>query len=358
MGNASSETPAANPRRRQLMILGGVVVAGVALWGGYELLFGGRTVETDNAYVGAEVAQVTPLVAGPVARILVRETQTVKQGDTLLILDDSDARIAVAEARAALGQAERRVAGFQANDDALGGQVGARQADVARARADLQLARLDLARRNRLSGSGAVSGEELTNARNSAATAEAALAQAEANLKSAQGQRQANAVMIKGATIDNPDIVGARARLEAAELALSRTVIRAPTTGVISRKQVQVGQQVAVGAPLMSVAPLQAAYVDANFKEVQLTKVRPGQSVTLVSDLYGDDVKFHGRVFGFAGGTGSAFSLIPAQNASGNWIKVVQRLPVRIDLDPRELVRHPLRVGLSMKAKIDISDAR
>lgn len=357
MSNETSTTTA-NPRRRQLMILGGVVLVGIVLWGGYELLFGGRTVETDNAYVGAEVAQVTPLVAGPVAQILVRETQSVAKGQPLLILDDADARIAVAGARAALGQAQRQVAGRRANDDALGGQVGARQAETARTRADLDRARIDFARRSRLSASGAVSGDELTNARNALAKAEAAVAEAEANLKNAQGQRQANAVLIAGAADENPDIAAARARLEAAELALSRTVIRAPTAGVVSRKQVQVGQQVAAGTPLMSIAPLQAAYVDANFKEVQLAKVRPGQPVTLVSDLYGKDVKFHGRVFGFSGGTGSAFSLIPAQNASGNWIKVVQRLPVRIDLDPRELAEHPLRVGLSMKAVIDIRDAR
>jgi membrane fusion protein (multidrug efflux system) len=357
MSTPSSDTPAANPRRRQLIILGVFVAVGIVLWGGYELLFGGRTVETDNAYVGAEVAQVTPLVAGPVAQIRVRETQSGTKGQTLLILDDADAKIAVAAARAALGQAERKVAGDQANGDALGGQVGARQAEVTRAHADLERARIDLTRRSRLTESGAVSGEELTTARNAFAAAQAGVAEAEANLKNAQGQRQANAVLTQGSTSANPDIAAARARLEAAELALSRTVIKAPTAGVISRKQVQVGQQVAAGAPLMSVAPLQAAYVDANFKEVQLAKVRPGQPVTLVSDLYGKGVKFHGRVVGFSGGTGSAFSLIPAQNASGNWIKVVQRLPVRIDLDPRELAQHPLRVGLSMKAAIDIRDA-
>jgi membrane fusion protein (multidrug efflux system) len=357
MTDTRSGAVRANPRRRQLTILGAVVVAGVIAWALYALLFGGRTVETDNAYVGAEVAQVTPLVAGPVAQVLVRETVMVKKGDPLVVLDDADARIAVAEAEAALGQAERRVGGYEANDTALGGQVAARQSDVARAGADLQRARIDLERRQRLSASGAVSGEELTTARNAFAAAQAAQAQAQANLKSALGERQANAVLIEGATAKNPDIAAARARLDAAQLALSRTVIRAPTAGVVSRKQVQVGQEVAVGAPIMAIAPVQSAYVDANFKEVQLAKVRPGQPVTLVSDLYGKKVKFHGRVVGFAGGTGSAFSLIPAQNASGNWIKVVQRLPVRIDLDPAELAQHPLRVGLSMKAAIDIRGA-
>jgi membrane fusion protein (multidrug efflux system) len=359
----SSAAPApaaarANPRRRQLTILAVVLAVGLALWGVYAVIFSGKTVKTDNAYVGAEVAQVTPLVAGQAARVLVRETETVKAGDPLVILDDADARIAVAEAEAALHQAERRVEGLQAGDAALGGQVAARQADVARARSDLSRARLELSRRQNLSQSGAVSGEELTNARSAATAAEAALAQAEANLRASQGERQANAVQIRGGAVDNPEVALARARLDAARLALQRTVIRAPTGGVVARKQVQVGQQVQVGAPIMAITPLKSAYVDANFKEVQLDKVHPGQPVTLTSDLYGKTVKYHGSVVGFAGGTGSAFSLIPAQNASGNWIKVVQRLPVRIQLDPRELAAHPLRVGLSMKVAIDISDAR
>lgn len=348
----------ANPRKRQLIILAVVVLAGVAAWGVYALIFSGKTVATDNAYVGAEVTQVTPLVAGQAAKVLVRETETVKAGDPLVILDDADARIAVAAARAALGQAERHLQGLQAGDAALGGQVAARQADLARARSDLAQARLELGRRQNLSGSGAVSGEELTNARSAATAAETAVAEAQANLRAAEGQRQANAVQIRGTLAENPDVALARARLDAAELALQRTVIRAPTGGVVARKQVQVGQELQVGAPIMAITPLQSAYVDANFKEVQLDKVRPGQPVTLISDLYGKSVPYHGRVVGFAGGTGSAFSLIPAQNASGNWIKVVQRLPVRIQLDPRELAAHPLRVGLSMKATIDITGAR
>jgi membrane fusion protein (multidrug efflux system) len=346
-------------RRRLLTWLAVAVVAGVALYGVYALLFAGRTVGTDNAYVGAETAQVTPLVSGPVAAVPAKETLWVKAGDPLVLLDDSDARIAVAQAEAALGQAERKVKGYAANDDALTGQVAARQADLARAQSDLVRARTDFDRRQNLATSGAVSGEELTTAKNQLASAQAAVAQAQANLRAAQGQREANLVLISGAPLEqNPEVAAARARLDAAKLALSRTVIRAPVDGVVSKKQVQVGQQVQAGTPLMSVVPVNAVYVDANFKEVQLKKVRIGQPVTLTSDLYGGDVKFHGRVVGLSGGTGSAFSLIPAQNASGNWIKVVQRLPVRIALDPKELADHPLRVGLSMKAKIDVAGAR
>ncbi|RAK51386.1 HlyD family efflux transporter periplasmic adaptor subunit [Phenylobacterium deserti] len=361
MSETASTAPAAADRRRKrlLLILGVVVVAAAVIYGVYTLLFAGKIVETDNAYVGAEVAQVTPLVSGPVAQVLIKETQTVQAGQPLVVLDNSDARIAVAQAEAALGQAERRVRGYEANDQALGGQVAARQADVARARADLERARTDLSRRQNLAGSGAVSGEELTAARNAFASAQAAMAQAQANLRAAQGSREANAVLINGTPLaQNPEVAAARALLESAQLALQRTVIRAPMAGVISRKQVQVGQQVQAGAPLMAVVPVQAAYVDANFKEVQLEKVRPGQPVELVSDLYGKGVVYHGRVVGFSGGTGSAFSLIPAQNATGNWIKIVQRVPVRIALDPRELAQHPLRVGLSMKAEIDVSGAR
>lgn len=345
-------------RRRLLTWLAIGVVTAAVLYGIYALLFTGHSVSTDNAYVGAEVAQVTPLVGGPVAAVPAKETQTVKTGDPLVILDDADARIAVAQAEAALGQAERKVRGYAANDTALGGQVAARQADLGRAQSDLVRARTDLDRRQKLSGSGAVSGEELTTAKNQFSSAQAEVAQASANLRAAQGQREANLTLIEGAPLEqNPEVAAARARLDAARLALSRTVIRAPMDGVVSKKSVQVGQQVQPGSPLMAVVPIAAAYVDANFKEVQLKRVRIGQPVTLTSDLYGKDVVFHGRVTGLSGGTGSAFSLIPAQNASGNWIKVVQRLPVRIALDPRELAQHPLRVGLSMKAKIDLTNA-
>jgi membrane fusion protein (multidrug efflux system) len=358
-------------RRGQLLtLLAAVVVVGVVVWAIWWLALAGREVSTDNAYVGAEVAQVTPLVSGPVAKVLVSETQWVKAGQPLVLLDDADARIAVEQASAELGQAERRVRGYFANEDALAAQVAARGADIARAdaevvsaQADLERARTDLTRRQALASSGAVSGDELTNAQNRFSSAQAALAaaraartQAAASRTAAGGSREAANVLVAGASVeDNPEVAAARARLDAAQLALTRTVIRAPTDGIVARKQVEVGQQAQLGSPLMSITPIEQAYVDANFKEVQLQKVAIGQPVVLTSDLYGPSVKFHGRVKGLAGGTGAAFSLIPAQNASGNWIKVVQRLPVRISLDPAELARHPLRVGLSMTATIDVS---
>ena len=350
---------AAKSRRNRLLIeLAIEVVLGAVIYGAYALIFGGRTVSTDTAYVGADVGQVTPLIAGPVAKVLVRETEQVKAGQPLVVLDDADARIAVEQAQAALGQAERKVQGYGASDTALAGQLAARDADIARARADLERAKTDLDRRQALSSSGAVSGDELTNAKNRYAEAQAALAQAKASRAAAAGQREANRVLIAGVSLEqNPEVAAAKARLDAAQLMLDRTVLKAPMDGIVSKKQVEVGQQVAVGAPLMAIVPANEAYVDANFKEVQLKKVRAGQPVTLTSDLYGRFGMFHGRVRVLTGGTGSAFSLIPAQNASGYWIKVVQRLPVRIDLDPKELAQHPLRVGLSMKATVDIAGA-
>ncbi|MFP1129547.1 HlyD family efflux transporter periplasmic adaptor subunit [Asticcacaulis sp. W401b] len=368
---AQTSPAKSNDRRRQLLTgLAAVVALGVLGYGAYYMLVASHYVSTDNAYVGAETAQVNALVGGPVARILVKETQMVKAGDVLLVIDDADAKIAVESARAALATAERRVMGYYANDKALGGQMGAREADIVRADAGIKAAeaevhrtKFEFERRKSLATSGAVSQEEVVATESAYAAAianlnaaRAARIQAQAALASAEGNRQSNATLIAGVKPgENPEIMAARARLASAELALERTVVRAPVAGVVTRKSVQVGQQVQMGSPLMSVVPISQAYVDANFKEVQLKKVQPGQEVELTSDLYGEGVKYKGKVVGVSGGTGSAFSLIPAQNASGNWIKVVQRLPVRIQIDEKDLKEHPLRVGLSMKAKIDVS---
>ena len=353
------------------MVLGGVVLLGLIAFGLYWLLVLSHHVSTDDAYVDADVAQVTPLISAPVASVPVQETQTVKKGQVLVTLDPSDARLEVASAEAALGSAERRVRGYLATDQALSGQVSARAADVTRADAgvvsaqsDFQRAQVELRRRQVLASSGAVSGDELTDAENRYAQAKAALAVAQAAVSqtkaqqtAAAGQRSANSALFQGGPLaENPEIAAARAQLDHARLDLSRTVIRAPFDGVVARKTVQLGQRVAVGAVLMTVVPVQNAYVDANFKEVQLSKVHVGMPATVKADLYGG-AKFSGRVVGLAGGTGSAFSLIPAQNATGNWIKIVQRLPVRIALDPAQLREHPLRVGMSMKVDIDTNDS-
>jgi membrane fusion protein (multidrug efflux system) len=360
--------PASTRKRKKLFVALGLVVLKVgAGWFVYDWLHSG-IVETDNAYVGADTASITPLVSGHVARVLVTDAQSVRAGQPLVILDQTDARLALAEAEAAYEQARRRVTGYMATDRQLAAQVSMRGAEASRAAAEIQSAaagferaRLDFGRRTALAESGAISGEELSTSRAAFEQAQAGLAaaraaqsQASASQAAAAGQRSANQASFAGASIDaNPEVEAARARRDRARLELQRTIIRASVDGVVARRQVQVGQRVQPGSALMSVVPVQDAYVDANFTEGQLADVRPGQPVELHADLYGEDVTFHGRVEGLGGGTGSAFALIPAQNATGNWIKVVQRVPVRIRLDRRELARHPLRVGLSMTASID-----
>ncbi len=373
---AHSETLTAGPsrlaalRRRALLVVLGLLVLGAGGWTLYWLLVGSRHVETDDAYVGADQAQVTPLVSGAVKAVLARETQTVHAGDPLVIIDDADARITADQTRGDLEKSRLKVAQYLATRDSLAAQVEARVSDIAHAQAqldqavsNLERARIDLGRREKIAATGAVSGEELTTARDqfasaqaTAAAARSALAQAKANRAAAIGEKEANDVLIRGTTVEtNPEVVSARAKSDQAQLDLSRATIRAPIDGVVAKRQVQVGQRVSPGAVLMSIVPLREAYVDANFKEVQLKAVKVGQPVALTADLYGDKVKYRGRVVGFSGGTGSAFAVIPSQNATGNWIKVVQRVAVRIAVDPRDLAAHPLLVGLSMKARIDVS---
>lgn len=361
----------ADPRRKKIML--GISAAFLLAGGGWYLFHDTGEVSTDNAYVSAESAQVTPLVAAAVADVPVVDTQFVHKGDVLLRLDDKDAQLALEKAEAAYLKARRQYSQSSATSGSLAAQIGARNADIGQAQAQfaaaqstLAKAKADLDRREHLAGDGFVSREELTSYRNAYVTAqsnlreaEAAIVQAQANRAAAQQNYAANEALIAGASIDtNPDVAAAKAALDQARLELSRTIIRAPIEGVVTNRQVQVGQRIAAGNSVMTIVPVGSVYVDANFKEGQLTRVHPGQPVTLTSDLYGGKVVFHGRVMGFSGGTGSAFALIPAQNATGNWIKVVQRLPVRIALDPRELAGHPLRVGLSMDATVDVSGSR
>jgi membrane fusion protein, multidrug efflux system len=359
---------AANPRRKKVMLglAAGMLLAG----GGWYFLHDTGHVSTDNAYVSADSAQVTPLVSAAVVDVPVVNTQYVRKGDVLLRLDDSDARLALEKAEAAYLKARREFGQSSATSGSLAAQIGARDADIGQARAQfvaaqsaVAKARADLDRREHLAGDGFVSREELTSFRNAFVAAQsnvrqaqAAIAQAEASRGAAQQSYAANQALIADSSVDtSPDVAAAKAALDQARLDLQRTIIRAPIDGVVTNRQVQVGQRIAAGNSVMTIVPVGAVYVDANFKEGQLTRVRPGQPAELTSDLYGGKTLFHGRVVGFAGGTGSAFALIPAQNATGNWIKVVQRLPVRIALDPRELAAHPLRVGLSMEATVDVS---
>jgi len=352
---APPKTAKRRQRIRLFTILGAVIAVVGLIYLVFWLLVGSRHVGTDNAYVQASVARVSALVEGPIVAVPVYETQVVKKGQVLAVIDPADYRLAVDRARADVDQAERKVRQYFANDTALGASATARDAEIVQAQAELRRAEVDYTRRRNLAGAGAVSGEELTSAETARNAAVAALAQARANAAAARGQQAAARTLVAGADVaSNPEVAAARTRLAQAELDLTRTVIRAPVDGVVTKSLIEVGQRMETGAPVMSIVPVQRAYVEANFKEVQLRKVRPGQPVELTSDLYGDGVKFHGRVVGFSGGTGSAFAVIPAQNATGNWIKVVQRLPIRIALDPKELAAHPLRVGLSMKAVVDV----
>lgn len=356
-------------RKKSLGFISIILIIAVVLYLIWKLFFN-NSVSTDNAYVGAETASVTSMVTGQVAEVLVSDTKQVKKGDVLVRIDPRDAEISLAQAKAELRKAQRQYKQTAANSSALNSQVfvsddgiHSAEAQVAKAKAELDKAKDELNRRQQLSASGAISKEELSssqsamqNAQAGYDLAQAGLAQAKSSQKAAQSTLAANDALIQGSNENStPDVLVAQAKLKQAELDLERTVVKAPFDGVVTSRKIQVGQRVAPGSVMLMVVPLSQLYVDANFKESQLEKVRVGQKVTLTSDLYGDSVEYKGTVTGFSGGTGSAFALIPAQNATGNWIKVVQRLPVRIQLDPKELAEHPLRVGLSMEANIDLT---
>jgi membrane fusion protein (multidrug efflux system) len=345
MSVPATEVPAnGNGKRKRGLIILGVSVAVVGLVYGAYWFFSARFYEsTDDAYVASDVVQITSEVPGTVLGVRVDDTQRVTRGQTLIELDPADAQVRVAAAEAELARAVRAVRGLYAQADQLRAQVHARSTE-------LQQAEADYARRASLVSDGAVSGEELAHTRD-------AITRVKAALEGAHQQLDATQVQIEGTTIaTHPEVLAAAAKYHDAALALRRTTITAPVDGVIAKRSVQLGQRIAPGTPLMAIVPLDDVWVDANFKEGQLRDVRVGQPVTVHADLYGGDADYHGKVVGVSAGSGSAFALLPSQNASGNWIKVVQRLPVRIALDPEEVKRHPLRVGLSMSAEIDVHD--
>ena len=330
-------------RRRWLALAAAVfVVAGVA-YGAYWATVLRFRESTDDAYVGGNVVQITPRIAGTVVAIGADDTQYVDAGQTLVRLDQADAKVALDQAEAQLGRTVRDVRGLYATSGQL-------QATVAMRQSDLDRANEDFARRERLSTSGAISREELQHARDAVASAKSAL-------KAAEQQLAANRAQVDRTTIENhPDVRAAAARWRDAYLAYARTELPSPVSGFVAKRSVQLGQRVAPGAPLMAVVPLDQVWVDANFKEPQLASMRVGQPVKLTADLYGGKVEYHGKVAGFGAGTGSAFAVLPPQNATGNWIKIVQRVPVRIDLDSREVSEHPLQIGLSMQVEVDTHD--
>jgi membrane fusion protein (multidrug efflux system) len=344
-------------RRKGLMALAGVVaVAGLA-WGAYESLVASRYESTDNAYVQGNVVQITPQIGGTVLAIYADDTDFVKAGQPLVKLDPADVNVALQQAEANLAQTVRQVRTLFANNGALAAQVQARQAEIARAEAEVRRAQDDLERRQSLAGNGAVSKEELNHAITQLANARSALAAAQASVTTAREQLASNQAQTEGTTVEqHPSVQAAAAKVREAWLAAQRAALPAPVDGYVAKRTVQLGQRVAAGTPLMSIIPLQQVWVDANFKEGQLRKIRIGQPVTLTADVYGSKVEYRGTVAGLGAGTGAAFALLPAQNATGNWIKVVQRVPVRVALDPAQVQQNPLRVGLSMDATVDVTN--
>ncbi|MFD1559405.1 HlyD family efflux transporter periplasmic adaptor subunit [Paraburkholderia silviterrae] len=324
-------------------LVASLAVAGVA-YGAYYELVARYHVDTDDAYVNGNVVQITPQVTGTVVAVNADNTQIVKTGEPVVQLDPADTRIALQQAEADLGQTVRRVHGLYADDDQYRAEIAQRQSDLNKAQDDLR-------RRLATGVTGAVSEEDISHARDAVNNAKAAL-------DAATHKLGANRALTANTTVDqHPDVLASAARVRDAYLAYSRTTLPAPVTGYVAQRTVQVGQRVSPGTPLMSVVPLNQVWVDANFKEWQLRHIRVGQPVELTADVYGSSTVYHGKVVGFTPGTGSALALLPAQNATGNWIKVVQRLPVRIEIPVDELQKHPLRVGLSMNVDVNTKDA-
>ncbi|WP_455924668.1 efflux RND transporter periplasmic adaptor subunit [Pseudomonas putida] len=331
---------ATGSRRRLALLLIALAALALAMATGLWWALYGRTCEsTDNAYVRGDVALISAQTSGTATQVSVDDTDMVKPGATLIELDPTDARLGLATATQQLALAVRSVSSLFAEAKDLQAQVTLRQAEASRANQDLQ-------RRRAVASLGGVSGEDLHHAEQAAQVADA-------GLRAAQARQAALLAKIDGTTVqDHPQVSAAAQRVREAYLALARTKVVAPIAGMITKRAVQVGQHVQPGTALMGLVALDRVWVEANFKESQLGAIRVGQAVQLHADLYGDQVTYHGRVQGIDAGSGAAFATIPAQNATGNWIKVVQRVPVRIALDPVEVLRHPLRIGLSMTATV------
>jgi membrane fusion protein (multidrug efflux system) len=328
-------------RKRQLFLLTLVLLVIALGCFLYWFLHGRFFEETDDAYVGGNIVQISAQVGGTVTSIKADDTQVVKAGQQLVTLDAADTRLALEQAEAALAQAVRQTRQLFLNNDTLAANVAAADSNLARAKDDMQRRQAGLA-------SGAVSAEDVSHARDALKSAVAALDQARA-------AAAANRALTDHTSVtEHPNVQQAATAVRNAYLNYARVNIVAPVSGFVSKRSVQVGQRIAAGNPLMAIVPLEQIWIDANFKESQLQHIRLGQPVEVVADVYGSSVKYKGTVVGFSAGTGGAFSLLPAQNATGNWIKVVQRVPVRIALDPEQVRAHPLRIGLSTTATVDI----
>jgi len=359
MSTPELTTPATqgNPARKKALagVAAAVVVGGIA-YGAYWALVLNHFESTDNAYVQGNVVQLTPQIGGTVVAINADDTDHVKAGQLLVKLDPADAQVALDQAEAQLAQTVREVRTLYANNSTFTAQIALREADLARAQSDVARAQDDVSRRAPLVATGAVGKEEFNHSTSQLAAAKSSVAAAQSAVVAAREQLSSNQTLTDGVKVDqHPNVLRAAARVREAYLALRRADLLAPVDGFVAKRSVQLGQRVQAGAPLMSVIALNQLWIEANFKESQLKNLRIGQEVELQADVYGKKVDYHGKIEGLGAGTGSAFSLLPAQNATGNWIKVVQRVPVRITLDPKELAEHPLRVGLSMDAKVDVS---
>ena len=340
---AAPAAPANGKRRKFLLILLAVVVIAAIGWTAWYLLVARWHQDTDDAYVQGNIVSITPQSIGTVVSIGADDGMKVTAGQVLVQLDPNDAQVAYEQAVANLANTVRQVRGLYSAVDAGQADLNAREVAVQKARADVQ-------RRQGLVASGAVSAEELAHARDE-------LAAAEATLSSSRGSLSRNRALVDATTLGKqPQVAAAAAQLRQAYLNLQRAAIVAPVSGYVAKRNVQLGQRVQPGATLMTIVPLEQVWVDANFKETQLNNMRIGQPVELHSDLYGSDVSFDGKVAAIGMGTGSAFALLPAQNASGNWIKIVQRVPVRIEVEPKQLAEHPLRLGLSMHVDVTVRD--
>ena len=344
-------------KRRKLIITAITIflIAGMG-YGGYQWT-SLNEVDTDDAYVGGNLVQITPQVGGTVTAIVADDTQFVQAGQVLVKLDGADTSVVLEQAVAQLAQAVRAVRVTYAQTSVLQSQVVVRQTDVTTAQANLAKAEDTLHRRQELDGTGAVGAEELRQTQIAVQVAKSTLDTAQAGVKAALTQVVANEAQTAGIVLaQNPNVRLTASRVREAYLAYERTTIPAPVTGVVARRTVQLGQRVSPGTPLMSVVPLSEVWVDANFKETQLRELRIGQPAKVTADIYGDKVNFVGKVVGISAGSGAAYALLPAQNATGNWIKVVQRVTVRVALDPVQLAKYPLRVGLSTKVTVNITD--
>ncbi|MDI3355135.1 efflux RND transporter periplasmic adaptor subunit [Pseudomonas sp. UYIF39] len=334
-----------NPRKRKVMLVVlaiVVILAGVGVWGYHE--FYGRWIEsTDDAYVNGNVVEITPLVTGTVVSIGADDGDLVHEGQVLINFDPNDAEVGLQSAQANLARTVRQVRGLYSNVDGMKAQVNAQQAEVQKAQDNFN-------RRKNLAAGGAISQEELSHARDDLTSAQNALANAKQQLKTT------SALVDDTVVSSHPDVMSAAAQLRQAYLNNSRSTLIAPVTGYVAKRSVQLGQRVQPGTALMAVIPLDQLWIDANFKETQLRDMRIGQPVDIEADLYGRDVKFSGTIDSLGAGTGSAFALLPAQNATGNWIKIVQRVPVRIHINAEELAKHPLRVGLSTQVDVNLRD--